>query len=266
MSAATWSSRACRVSRPVSVGLGLRVSLLYAGRSCRLAVWRSLPDIRRMRASGGEDLAELLDDQVAYYRAVAGEYEDHALPFPGGAELSEALDAYRPTGSVLELACGPGTWTTQLLRHAAEVTAVDASAEMIGIASARVGSKRVEFVLADLFRWQPERRYDVVFFGFWLSHVPPERFAWFWSLVADCLKPDGRVFFVDDGYRSADELVEGEPSWVIQRRLGDGTAYRIVKAPYRPADLERQLDRIGWQITVRSTSGPFFWGAGNRAA
>jgi ubiquinone/menaquinone biosynthesis C-methylase UbiE len=87
-----------------------------------------------MAAAGGEDLAELLDEQVVYYRAVAAEYEAHALPFPGGAELSEALDAFRPTGSVLELACGPGTWTTRLLRHAAEVTAVDASPEMLGIA------------------------------------------------------------------------------------------------------------------------------------
>jgi SAM-dependent methyltransferase len=218
-----------------------------------------------MASTGREDLAKLLDEQVAYYRAVAAEYEDHALPFPGGDELSEALDAFRPISSVLELACGPGTWTTQLLRHAADVTAVDASPEMLGIASARVGKQRVDFVLADLFRWQPDRRYDVVFFGFWLSHVPFERFASFWSLVADCLKPDGRVFFVDDWYRTAEELIEGEHSSVIQRRLTDGTAYRIVKVPHRPADLERRLERIGWRIKVHPTPGPFFWGAGCRA-
>jgi demethylmenaquinone methyltransferase/2-methoxy-6-polyprenyl-1,4-benzoquinol methylase len=208
--------------------------------------------------------AALLDEQVRYYRAVAAEYEDHALPFAGGCELAEALDAFRPTGSVLEFACGPGTWTTQLLRHAADVTAVDASSEMLAIASARTGNERVRFVSADLFHWRPDRRYDVVFFGFWLSHVPPDRFASFWSLVADCLKPDGRVFFVDDGYRTADELIQGERSSIIQRRLTDGTAYRIVKVPHRPTDLERQLKRIGWRVRVRSTAGPFFWGAGTR--
>jgi demethylmenaquinone methyltransferase/2-methoxy-6-polyprenyl-1,4-benzoquinol methylase len=167
---------------------------------------------------------------------------------------------------VLELACGPGTWTSQLLHHAEDVTAVDASSEMLAIASARVGMERVRFVSADLFRWQPDRRYDVVFFGFWLSHVPPERFASFWSLVAKCLKPDGRVLFVDDGYRTVEELIEGEQSSTVQRRLTDGTAYRIVKVPHRPADLERQLERIGWRIKVHSTSGPFFWGAGSRAS
>ncbi|WP_327581253.1 methyltransferase domain-containing protein [Nonomuraea sp. NBC_00507] len=219
-----------------------------------------------MNSADGGNLQKLLDEQVVYYRAVAAEYERHALPFPGAAELSAALDAFRPTGSVLELACGPGIWTTQLLQHAADVTAVDASPEMLAIASARVGeNERVQFVSADLFRWKPDRRYDVVFFGFWLSHVPPERFASFWSLVADCLKPEGRVFFVDDGYRTADELIEGEQSATIQRQLLDGTAYRIVKVPQQPPDLERQLERIGWRIKIHSTSGPFYWGAGNRA-
>jgi hypothetical protein len=41
------------------------------------------------------------------------------------------------------------------------------------------GNERVRFVAADLFTWTPDRRYDVVFFGFWLSHVPAERFASF---------------------------------------------------------------------------------------
>lgn len=218
-----------------------------------------------MNPHSGSGLDALLREQVRYYRAVAAEYEEHALPHSGAAELIEALDVFRPAGSVLELACGQGTWTARLLRHAADITAVDASSEMLAIASDRVRSERVRFESADLFHWRPDRRYDVVFFGFWLSHVPPERFESFWSLVAECLKPDGRVFFVDDGYRTADELIEGERSSTIQRRLNDGTAYRIVKVPYRPADLERRLERIGWSITVHPTSGPFFWGAGARA-
>lgn len=216
-----------------------------------------------MGSAAEESPEDVLTEQVAYYRARAPEYEAGAL-WPLGPELPEALDAFRPAGSVLELACGPGIWTAQLIRHATEVTAVDASPEMLALASERVGAERVRFLTADLFRWRPDRRYDVVFFGFWLSHVPPERFASFWSLVADCLKPEGRVFFVDDAYRTADELVEGERSATIRRRLDDGTAYRIVKVPYQPADLERRLERLGWQIEVHSTSGPCYWGAGGR--
>lgn len=44
----------------------------------------------------------LLAEQVAYYRAAAAEYEDHALTQVGQAkdELIAALDAFRPAGSV----------------------------------------------------------------------------------------------------------------------------------------------------------------------
>jgi SAM-dependent methyltransferase len=208
----------------------------------------------------------LLAEQRAYYSALAPDYLDQLLDLPGGAELADALDAFRPAGSVLELACGPGTWTPQLLRHASDVTAVDASPEMLAIAASRVpDGAPVRFVEADLFTWEPDRQHDVVFMGCWLSHVPARRFESFWSLVAAALVPQGRVFFVDDRYRTPDELIEGPASSTIQRRTPDGTAYRIVKVPYEPADLERQLRELGWDITVTPTAGPFFWGAGNRA-
>ncbi len=217
-----------------------------------------------MRATDGEEVDRLLDEQLAYYQAMAADYLNQALDLPGGDELTQALDAFQPTGSVLELACGPGTWTGRLLRHASDVTAVDASPEMLAIAAARVGTQRVRFLQADLFTWKPDRRYDVVFIGFWLSHVPAERFASFWSLVADCLKPAGRVFFADDAYRTQGELVEGPSSSTIRRQSPDGTAYRLVKVPHQPADLETQLRQLGWHIKVTPTAGPFYWGAGSR--
>jgi SAM-dependent methyltransferase len=214
-----------------------------------------------------DERATLLAEQVAYYRALAPEYLDGGLDFPAAADDLEAgLDAFAPGGDVLELACGPGSWTPQLLRYATSVTAVDASPEMLALARERVGEDdRVDFVCADLFAWRPERHYDVVFFGFWLSHVPVERFAAFWALVADCLTPDGRVFFVDDAYRTPDELINGEASAIIRRRLNDGTTYRAVKVPHTPTGLERRLAGLGWNIRVQGTEGPFFWGAGGRA-
>jgi trans-aconitate methyltransferase len=216
-----------------------------------------------------DDLEALLAEQISYYRARAPEYEAGVLDLPGGEEIEAALEDFRPTGHALELACGPGVWTTQLLRHAETITAVDASPEMLGIASSRVDhDPRVRFVNADLFRWHPDRAYDVVFFGFWLSHVPLERFDSFWSLVAECLDSSGRVFFADDAYVTEDELIEGEASTVIRRRLEDGTTFRAIKVPHTPAELERRLADLGWKVRLHQTSGPFFWGAGapDRAA
>lgn len=221
--------------------------------------------IQAMKSTDGRELDQLLGEQLAYYRALAADYLEQALDLPGADELTAALDAFQPTGSVLELACGPGVWTGQLLRYAADVTAVDGSPEMLALAAARAGRDRVRFIQADLFTWRPDRRYDVVFIGFWLSHVPAERFASFWSLVADCLKPDGRVFFADDAYRTQDELVAGPLSSTIRRQIPDGTAYRLVKVPHQPDDLETRLGELGWDIKVAATAGPFYWGAGSRA-
>jgi SAM-dependent methyltransferase len=173
------------------------------------------------------DRDQLLAEQIAYYRARAREYFDGIVSDVAAQEaLQAALDAFRPTGDVLELACGPGTWTPQLLRSASTVTAVDSSPEMIAIASSRVGADaRVQFIQADLFDWRPNRRYDVVFFGFWLSHVPRDRFHAFWTNVEDALLPNGRVFFADDNDRTPEELIEGESTSTMQRRLNHLTRY-----------------------------------------
>jgi SAM-dependent methyltransferase len=219
-----------------------------------------------MSTNNRQDVDRLLAEQLAFYRALANDYLDQMLDLPGGPQITEALDAFQPAGSVLEFACGPGVWTGQLLRHATEVTALDGSPEMLAVAAARVGSERVRFIQADLFSWKPDRRYDVVFIGFFLSHVPAERFASFWSLVADCLKPGGRVFFADDAYRTPDELIEGPSSSTIRRHIPDGRAYRLVKMPHQPADLERQLRQLGWDIQVTTAAGPVYWGAGSRSS
>jgi 2-polyprenyl-3-methyl-5-hydroxy-6-metoxy-1,4-benzoquinol methylase len=211
------------------------------------------------------EVDSLLAEQAGYYRAIAGEYEDYAIPGVWGNELPAAIDAFAPTGRVLELACGPGVWTRQLLEHAVSVTAVEASAEMIAIASERVRDERVRFINANIFDWTPDGRYDVVFFGFWLSHVPLERFESFWALVRDCLAPDGRVFFVDDAHRTPDELVYGESSPIVRRRLNSGAAFRVVKVPHKPHELEQRLKDLGWRVTVTPASGRFFWGTGRPA-
>ena len=204
-------------------------------------------------------------EQLAYYRAVASEYEEHTIDVPGLDELLSAIDSFRPTGDVLELACGSGIWTERLLRSATTVTALDGAPEMLARARTRVGhSASVRFVEADLFSWKADRRYDAVFFGFWISHVPEEKFAPFWSLVAEALEPGGRVFFFDDNHRTETELIEGVDSAVVQRRLSDGTPFRVIKMPYEPADLERRLRDLQWNIRVTGTSGPFYWGMGVR--
>ncbi len=78
---------------------------------------------------------ELLDDQIAYYRARAAEYDatfPDGDPFAAHADaVREALNAFAPVGRVIELAAGTGQWTGLLADHADELTVTDASPEML---------------------------------------------------------------------------------------------------------------------------------------
>lgn len=217
----------------------------------------------------------LIRDQIEYYDARAGEYDRTSTPpgdvlAPFGQAQVDALDRFGPAGDVLEIASGTGSWTLALLHHASHVTAVDASAEMIARARAKVGTdRRVDFVQADVLSWRPDRRFDVVFFANWLSHVPGWAFEGFWSVVAGALRPGGRVFFVDeheDAWRHdalAEEFVDDRTS-IVQRTLLDGRTFRVVKVFWNAHDLQERLRALGWDVEIR-TVGPFYWAEGRRA-
>lgn len=225
----------------------------------------------------------LLQEQIDYYRARAGEYDEWFLRkgrYDHGPELNqqwfdeagvvaEALAGFAPTGHVLELACGTGLWTQHLARYAASITAVDSSPEVIEINRQQVGKETVAYLQADLFSWQPTRHYDVVFFSFWLSHVPPERFSSFWKMVRSALAPGGRVFFIDSLYSESstanNHQLEGETATTLSRKLNDGRAFRIVKVFYQPETLAAKLAGLGWQMQVTATANYFLYGSGKLA-
>jgi SAM-dependent methyltransferase len=223
-----------------------------------------------------------LREQLDYYRARSAEYDQWWLRqgrydrgaafntqwFEEAAAVTSTLATFRPAGRVLELACGTGIWSEQLLPFASHLTLLDGSPEMLGLATARLRAPDVRVIEADLFQWQPEEQYDVVFFGFWLSHVPPERFEGFWRLVGRCLAPGGRVFFVDSRHdhtsTALDHRLPDPEATVVRRRLNDGREYRIVKVFYDPVELTDRLDRLGWDFEIRQTEHYFLYGYGAR--
>jgi SAM-dependent methyltransferase len=214
----------------------------------------------------------LLEEQSHYYRQRAPEYDDwwfrrggydlgteaNAIWLAETRALEEALAEFAPGGRVLELACGTGLWTRHLIGYAEQLTAVDGSSEMIALNRERVADGTVHYIQANLFEWQPIETYDVCFFGFWLSHVPRDRFAEFWGMVATALNPGGRVFFIDSASR--DRWGEDQFSDdLMVRQLSDGRRFQIVKRFYEPASLERDLRELGFTATVGATDKYFIY-------
>ena len=169
-------------------------------------------------------------------------------------EVQDLVRTYcPPSARGLELASGAGRWTGSLLDVCDRMTAVDTSSEMHEVNRWRHGDARIEYVVANLFEYQPEDRYDLIFAGYWLSHVPPGRFQRFWSMLRNTLAPGGRVVMVDDGVLEADgtECFADDPTGGDDhRRLADGRRFTIVKMAYEPRDLEARLAELGWRAAV----------------
>ncbi|MCP2324030.1 demethylmenaquinone methyltransferase/2-methoxy-6-polyprenyl-1,4-benzoquinol methylase [Hamadaea flava] len=195
---------------------------------------------------------DVVAEQVDYYRRRAAEYDataygDLAVARPRIARLVEQM---RPAGRVLEIACGTGVWTEPLAAYADSLTAVDFAPEALAIARERVTSPNVTFVVADVFDWTSDAQFDVIFFSAWLSHVPPERFGAFWDSLRPMLADGGRVLFLDE---HVDE--RGKESYlregVVERRLSDGSTFRVVKHFVEPDAMTARLRELGWECDIQ---------------
>jgi SAM-dependent methyltransferase len=212
---------------------------------------------------------ELIDEQIAYYRARAVEYDATSIPegdpFADAADrIRAALREFGPRGRVLELAAGTGQWTGILADHAEQLVVTDASPEMLELNRAKVGERGIEYRVADAFAMAASHGFDVVFFGFFLSHVPASLFEPFWSVVDGLLAPGGRVFFVDEAAHGMwDEDWIDRDAGIVRRPLTDGRVHRAVKVLWTPEDLEQRLGELGWDASV-TRDGPFYWGTALR--
>jgi len=221
-----------------------------------------------------DPLDELLAEQLRYYSDRAPEYDDayeRRSRHDHGPDanrrwradldqVAAALERLPIDGAdTLELAAGTGVWTARLAARAASLTVVDASAEMIALNEARLGplAGRVRYEQADLFAWRPQRLFDAVVFCFWITHVPMERLDAFLATVADAVRPDGWVFFVDNqpGPLPLEVTVRQEGlNRVTVRRLNDGRNYRVVKNYVAVSELERRCRGAGISATVVDSS------------
>jgi protein-L-isoaspartate O-methyltransferase len=197
---------------------------------------------------------DVLADQVGYYRRRADEYDATAYGdvAVARARIARLVAEMRPTGKVLEIACGTGLWTEALAGPADTVTAIDAAPEVVEIARARVRSAKVTFEVADVFSWTTSAPFDVIFFSAWLSHVPTSRFEQFWQLLRGLLAADGRVLFIDEhvDVREKEAYVAGRDE-IVERRLRDGETFRIIKNFVDPRQLESRLRTMGWDCEIR---------------
>jgi demethylmenaquinone methyltransferase/2-methoxy-6-polyprenyl-1,4-benzoquinol methylase len=220
---------------------------------------------------------DLIEEQIRYYDDRAPVYEDYWFRrgayvlgsdedeawFRETAIVEAAVDAFDLSGSVLELACGSGVWTRRIAPRARRLVAVDSSPAMLELNRERFGRASVTYVRADLFAWEPSERFDAALAGFFVSHVPAERWTAFWERLATWLRPGAAVFLVDESVgrdRPAGDVPVVAGAHPQRRTLGD-RAYTIVKRYWTPEELTAELAALGWSAELRASGTRLFHGA-----
>jgi demethylmenaquinone methyltransferase/2-methoxy-6-polyprenyl-1,4-benzoquinol methylase len=154
-------------------------------------------------------MSSVLDEQQVYYNKRAAEYdewwdrkgqydqgeENNRMFFDDRKELeTNLLENMRlllkPDVKILELACGTGNFTrfvVSLFSHKEELHLIDGSQEMLNICMQKIGdnSHVKSAQKRDLLSGEPftNEQFDIIFFSFFLSHVPDESFTTFLNHV-----------------------------------------------------------------------------------
>ena len=129
------------------------------------------------------------DDTLQFYRRNAKAYAGWAKA--PSSRLKGFLALLPPGGSILELGCGAGNHSAEMLAAGFRLRATDGSPEMAGIASCRLGHP-VETMLFD--ELDDREAYDGVWASACLLHVPRDELADILRRIRRALKPDG-VFY-----------------------------------------------------------------------
>ncbi|MGL5059712.1 MAG: class I SAM-dependent methyltransferase [Microcoleus sp.] len=221
-----------------------------------------------------------LQEQVDYYRARASEYDEWFYRidrYDRGMEINQrwfnevavvksSLHNIGKFASVLELACGTGIWTAELLQVGDTIDAFDAAPEVIEINRNKLHSDRVTYRQIDLFSWEPDREYDLVFFAFWLSHVPPNLVDEFLAKVYRSVRSGGQIFIADSLFEETssakNHILENETSIHQNRKLNDGREFQVFKVYYQTDLLLEKLNRVGFKSEVKVTDNYFIYANG----
>lgn len=120
----------------------------------------------------------------------------------------------------------------------------------------------------DLFTWQPDTEYDLVFFAFWLSHVPPKLLDSFLTKVYQSVRVGGQLFIIDSSFEQTstanNHILIDDGNIYKTRKLNDGQEFQIVKIFYQPDQLQDKLRQVGFHADVNLTDNYFIYAHGTK--
>lgn len=128
-------------------------------------------------------------DTISVYDAQAAKYAAMTASEARDKHLLDFIASIPKDGHVLDLGCGPGHCAATMAEHGLRVTALDASAEMVAMATKHEGVTARQATFDDI---SSTDKYAGVWANFSLLHAPRKDMPRHLAAIADTLLPDGR--------------------------------------------------------------------------
>ena len=129
-------------------------------------------------------------DTLQFYRQNAEAYARREIT-SRHARMTRFLAQLAPGAKILELGCGAGGDSAEMLARGFDVRATDGSPELAGIAAKRLRRPVETLLFGDL---REVEAYDAVWANACLLHVPREQLANILRLIWRALKPGGYFY------------------------------------------------------------------------
>ena len=130
------------------------------------------------------------DDTLQFYRRNAEAYARREIT-SRHARLTRFLALLPQDAAILELGCGAGGDSAEMLARGFDVTPTDGSPELAEVASRRLGRPVKALLFHDL---DDVEAYDGVWANACLLHVPRDNLSGILSLIHRALKPGGAFY------------------------------------------------------------------------
>ncbi|MET4081464.1 ubiquinone/menaquinone biosynthesis C-methylase UbiE [Pedobacter sp. UYP30] len=143
-------------------------------------------------------------DLATYYEQRAKEYERVYAKPERKEDLKRStmiLQELLANKTVLEIACGTGYWTEKIAQTATSILATDVGKKVLEVARAKkISTKKVTFLLSDLFELNFKNEYESLFGGFIWSHILLQNIQDLLKKVNELVLPGGTVVFMDNNF------------------------------------------------------------------
>jgi 2-polyprenyl-3-methyl-5-hydroxy-6-metoxy-1,4-benzoquinol methylase len=204
--------------------------------------------------------ADLIAEMQAYYERRAAVY-DASMGYEDPSvvrSLEPVMQALRDAMHdriVLEVACGPGFWTTCLAESARFILATDYNEATLSLARAKpIDPLRAHFVCVDAYDLSSiETTFTGAVAVDWLAHVPRSRLQPFLDGLHRRLAPGAHVVFCDQtpGPTSITGQHDPDGNHLQERILPDGSKHRVIKHFFSDDELRSILAPYADSIEIQ---------------